>query len=59
MNEFLKIQNKHRDGMFGAAANTNDFGEIFDVMDTDGDGAISADDLAKVRLMLEAFSNWF
>ena len=36
--------------MFGAAANTSDLGEIFDVMDTDGDGAICADDLAKVYL---------
>ena len=35
--------------MLGAAANTNDIGEIFDVMDTDGDGAICADDLAKVH----------
>ena len=35
--------------MLGAAANTNDLGEIFDVMDTDGDGAICADDLAKVH----------
>ena len=43
--------------MFGAAANTNDLGDIFDVMDTDGDGAICADDLAKVDEILEAFSN--
>ena len=35
--------------MLGAAANTDDLGEIFDVMDADGDGAICADDLAKVH----------
>ena len=51
------IQHKHRDGVFGAAANTNDLGEIFDVMDADGDGAICAEDLAQVHLILEAFSN--
>ena len=45
------IQNKHRDGVFGAAANTNDLGEIFDVMDADGDGAICAEDLAQVHLI--------
>ena len=40
---------KHRDGVLGAAANSNDLGDIFDIIDTDGDGAISADDLAKVH----------
>merc|ERR1712192_342267 len=44
--EFLQFMIKV--GVLGAAANTNDIGEIFDVMDTDGDGAICADDLAKV-----------
>ena len=39
----------HRDGVLGAAANSNDLGDIFDIIDTDGDGAISADDLAKVH----------
>lgn len=56
-NKIDNIQHKHRDGVFGAAANTNDLGEIFDVMDADGDGAICADDLAQVHLILEAFSN--
>ena len=43
--------------MFGAAANTNDLGEIFDVMDTDGDGAICADDLAKVCIKYWKLAN--
>ena len=44
--------------MLGAAANTNDLGEIFDVMDTDGDGAICADDLAKVHFMIFSTSDF-
>jgi len=44
--EFLQFM--IADGAFGAKTNSGDLGEIFDVMDTDGDGAISADDLAKV-----------
>ena len=48
----------HRDGVLGAAANTNDLGEIFDVMDTDGDGAICADDLAKVHQMIFSTSDF-